>query len=651
MHVYIVLLVVLSLVGWFAVRFVKPALALDKTLKSITNKVQELPAGTPPSVVQQIFQVDPDLANIWKEFVKTLHEQKGFQDGDYRTIGVFATVTSDAYFNPENILEGRVQSEFFKHLPGILTGLGIIGTFIGLILGLNAFSESGLGDSQKTLAGLKGLMGGVEEAFLVSATAISLAMVITFVEKFGISKITQGISQLVLSIDQLYDGGASEEYLARLVKSSEDSAGQSKILKDALLEPISDLLREISHSQIAASREVGSQMGTAISTSIQESLKEPLERVAGVVQSASGDQSAAASKMLQEVMASFSQKLSDLFGDQITNINQLNQETAGSLKNAVESIGNLVATLESSGKNTADAMSERLLSALEQMSSKQSEINDQSRLFIEEIKSAISQGQSDTQDKVLETMAAMQNQLQAMTDSISASQKSVFEDNRVRELEMSDRAKGLITEMSGSVSSAIDEITKASANISESVNNLSRTTVSSIDKMNSGADKISIATSNFSSAGDKMTGVLNKSTELFDRLSNASNAIQNSTEALKAGLSDYQTQRASINSLLAEIKQTVEIAKREASMTGEVLSRIERATSELSKAEDAAEKYLVQVTDVLTTSHETFSQELVKTIGTANRQFHTDLQTAVNLLTGTIEELEVTLSSSLAKKS
>lgn len=651
MHVYIVLIIVLSLVGWFAIRFVKPALALEKSLKAATYKIQDLPPGTSPHVVQEIFQGDGDLENIWNEFVKTLHEQKEFQDGEYRTVGVFATVTSDAYFNPENVLDGRVHSEFFKHLPGILTGLGIIGTFIGLILGLNTFSHSGLGNSQKTLEALSGLMGGVEEAFFVSATAITLAMIITFIEKFGIAKITQCINQLVLSIDKLYDGGASEDYLARLVKASEDSAGQTKILKDALLEPISDLLREISQNQISASREVAHQMGSSIASSIQDSLREPLEKVAGVVQTASGDQSAAASKMLQEVMASFSQKLSDLFGDQITNINQLNQDTASSLKTAVDSIGQLVTTLEQSGKNTADAMSERLISALEQMSSKQSEINDQSRLFIEEMKSAIAQGQSDTQAKVLETMSAMQAQLQAMTDSINVSQKTVFEDNRVREAEMNDRAKGLISEMSGSVSSAIEEISKASTNISDSVSMLSKTTVTSIEKMNTGADRISIAAADFNAAGDKMTSVVTKSTDLIEKLTTSASEISRATEALKTGLSDYQAQRSSVNALLSEIKQTVEFAKREASMTGEVLSRIERSTNELAKAEDAAEKYLAQVTDVLTSSHESFSQELVKTIGTANRQFHTDLQTAVNLLTGTIEELEVTLSSSLAKKS
>lgn len=652
MHVYVVLLIVLGLVAWFVIRFVRPAVRLEKTLKIAIEKVRQLPQGTSPERVREVFAEDKGLENIWDEFAKTLHEQKDFQDGEYKTVSVFATVTSDAYFNSENILEGRVHSEFFKHLPGILTGLGIIGTFIGLILGLREFAPAiaSVGDPASTRAGLAGLMNGVVEAFLVSATAISLAMVITFVEKYGLAQIAQSINDLVLLIDQMYDTGASEDYLARLVKSSEDTSGQTKILKDALLEPISDLLREISQNQISASREVATQIGATISNSIQESLKEPLEKVAGVVQSASGDQSAAATRMLQDVMSHFSQKLSDLFGDQITNINQLNQDTASSLKVAVDSIQKLVGSLEDSGKKTADAMSERMVASLEQLSIRQGEINEQSRLFIEELRKLISQGQSETQSKVLETMSAMQAQLQSMTDSIYTSQQKVYEDNRAREEAMSDRAKGMVSEMTGSVSSAIDEISKASSTISESVSMLSRTTVSSIEKMSAGADRMSIAASDFSAAGDKVNDVLGKSSELIDKLSVSSNAISESADVLKAGLSDYQVQRSSINALLSEIKQTVELAKRDASMTSEVLSKIERATSELSRAEDAAEKYLAQVTDVLTSSHEAFAQELVKTIGVANRDFHRNLQTAVNLLTGTIEELEVTLGGALAKK-
>jgi hypothetical protein len=39
--------------------------------------------------------------------------------------------------------------------------------------------------------------------------------------------------------------------------------------------------------------------------------------------------------MLQDVMASFSQRLNDLFGGQISGLNELNQQTARSIQEAV----------------------------------------------------------------------------------------------------------------------------------------------------------------------------------------------------------------------------------------------------------------------------------------------------------------------------
>ena len=93
-----------------------------------------------------------------------------------------------------------------------------------------------------------------------------------------------------------------------------------------------------------------------------------------MVATASGEQSSAASKMLQEVMTSFSQKLNDLFGSQISEINRLNQEAASSIKQAVDGIQNLVSALQDSGQKTADEMSQRMLDAIEKMASRQDQI-------------------------------------------------------------------------------------------------------------------------------------------------------------------------------------------------------------------------------------------------------------------------------------
>ena len=48
---------------------------------------------------------------------------------------------AEAYFNSQYVVDSRLRTEFFRHLPGIFTGVGIIGTFSGLITGLRQFQR------------------------------------------------------------------------------------------------------------------------------------------------------------------------------------------------------------------------------------------------------------------------------------------------------------------------------------------------------------------------------------------------------------------------------------------------------------------------------------------------------------------------------
>ncbi len=575
--------------------------------------------------------------------------------------GVFSTVTSDAYFNPESVFEGRINSEFFKHLPGILTGLGIIGTFIGLIFGLHSFASIKLGDPQDIQRGLTALMDAVRGAFVVSAIAIVAAMIVTFVEKLLVKKLTSLVHELVQAIDALYDAGASEDYLARLVKASEESAAQTKILKDALVKELGDLLRELTDAQIAAAtsnanqlhanmQNQGQEIGAAVSKSINDGLKGPLDKVAELVAAASGEQSSAASKMLQEVMTSFSQKLNDLFGGQISEINKLNQEAATSIKQAVDGIQKLIGALQDSGQKTADEMSQRMLDAIERMASRQDQINAQSSAFVEEPKKIMAEGQSQTQAKLLETMSVMQEQMLQMSSTMTGAQNDVFENNRTREKEMSDRASSMVNGMSDSVKSAVEEISKASKTIADSVDTLGRTTTSAIDKMNTGAQLIAVAAEDFTKAGNTVGNVLSQSSGLVEKINSTSTHLSTSANTLQDALQDYQSQRTSLTSMLSEFRQTVELAKKDTQLTGDVLTRLEKATTQLGQAETAAEEYLANVTKVLAETHESFTREMSNSVATANRDFHRNLKTAIDLLATTIADLEASLGSVIGRK-
>ena len=634
----------------FLVKFVSPARKLQKTLRLAISSLEETEPNTAPHKVADIFANERTLLGLWKEFAKTLHEQRELRNGELQTTAVFSTVTADAYFNPESVFEGPINSEFFKHLPGVLTGFGIIGTFLGLIQGLHSFASIQLGNSQATQLGLQDLMNSVSGAFIVSTAAIVSAILITIVEKYLVKALTADVQELVQAIDQLYDAGASEDYLARLVKATEDSSAQTRVLKDALVQELGDLLRELTAAQIKASSENTGTLGATIGQSIKDSLQGPMETVAEIVKGASGDQSATASKLLQEVMTSFSQKLSDLFGSQISDINRLNQETSVSIKEAMGEIQKLVSSLENSGQKAAEQMSEKMFAALEKMSAKQEAIDGQTAAFVNELKKIVTEGQTEAQQKMIETMSAMSEQITKLTGKMGEEQNAIHEKSQSREKEMSDRAQNIVSGMTDSVKSAVEEIAKASITMSDSVATLSRTTTSAIDRMNGGAELIANASQEFSEAGKSVSGVLNQSSNLVDRITSSSRSIENSTNALEESLRDYKLQRSSISEMLTEIRTTVELAKKEAGLTADVLSKLEKATSQLGQAELAAEAYLANVSKVLAESHESFTREMNNSVNTSNREFHNNLKTAVDLLATTIGDLEASLGSVIGKK-
>jgi hypothetical protein len=634
----------------FLVKFVSPARKLQRSLKLAILSLEKTEQNTAPHKVAEIFANERTLLGLWKEFAKTLHEQRELRNGELQTTAVFSTVTADAYFNPESVFEGPVNSEFFKHLPGVLTGFGIIGTFLGLIQGLHSFASIQLGNSQATQLGLQNLMNSVSGAFIVSTAAIVSAILITIVEKYLVKALTADVQELVQAIDQLYDAGASEDYLARLVKATEDSSAQTRVLKDALVQELGDLLRELTAAQIKASSENTGTLGAAIGQSIKESLNEPMKALGEIVKGASGDQSATASKLLQEVMTSFSQKLSDLFGNQISDINRLNQETSVSIKQAMGEIQKLVSSLENSGQKAAEQMSEKMFAALEKMSAKQEAIDGQTAAFVNELKKIVTEGQAEAQQKMIDTMSAMSEQITKLTGKMGEEQTAIQEKSQNREKEMSNRAQNIVSGMTDSVKSAVEEIAKASVTISDSVATLSRTTTSAIDRMNGGAELIVNASQEFSEAGKSVSGVLNQSASLVDRITSSSRSIENSTNALEESLRDYKLQRSSISEMLTEIRNTVELAKKEAGLTADVLSKLDKATSQLGQAELAAEAYLANVSKVLAESHESFTREMNNSVNTSNREFHNNLKTAVDLLATTIGDLEASLGSVIGKK-
>ncbi len=616
----------------------------------------------------KVFSKDPQLTHLWREYRETLHLIREERDGVVSPVGIRSTVPAEMYFSAAYIVESRLRTEFFKHLPGILTGLGIIGTFSGLIEGVANFPVSSSPDVMRP--GLQSLLHSVGEAFLISAIAIGLAMAVTFTEKILLSALYRRSERIAHGIDALFVSGAGEEYLSRLVKASEDSASQTKILKDALVRELGDLLRELtsqqlelsrqhhagllqglsqsSQRQIDASKEDSVATRDAITRSIEEGLKGPIDKMVKAAETASGDQSSAAVQMLQDVMLNFSQKLNDLFGDQISGINQLNAKAAQGLQDAVGALQSALEGMKHAGQETTDAMAKKMAEAIQKMEERQASMNAEAAAFSAQLRDLAAKNQTETSEKIQSSLTDLGSTMKTIMEALKESQDRVFEANAQREADMTSRASNMVSNMSDTSTVAAKALSDAADAMRKSVDALSHSTATSIDKMSVGAEVLNAALQRFSSAGSSVSNVMELAAKTATKLSDASSQLSTGADAVLQSIKDYQLQREAMAGVLNGVKETVALASREASITKEVVERIDASAKKLAIAHEAADVYLAGVTKVLEEAHESFAKEVVKTLGRANTEFHSKLSSAVALLSSSIQELEASLGPTAA---
>ena len=186
-NVYIVLPLVFVL-AYFIWRFLHeylyPGKKLARELGSLAHRIRSIQGDaslTDASVLaRELLEkailespIKSSLQHLWSEYSETLHPVRG---GEGEIVNVRATISSGDFFTKYSVIDLEIRADFYKHLPGILTGVGIIATFVGLIVGLGHY------DTQDPDT-LELLIREVFSAFVGSCTAIVAAICITFFEK------------------------------------------------------------------------------------------------------------------------------------------------------------------------------------------------------------------------------------------------------------------------------------------------------------------------------------------------------------------------------------------------------------------------------------------------------------------------------------
>lgn len=359
--------------------------------------------------------------SIWKKFERTLFKSKAE--------GVLMTQDPEAFYNDRTLLE-NLPLDLFRAMPGIFTGLGLLGTFAGITVGISGID---LGNVETMESGIEVLLSGTKTAFLTSVVGLILALGYNLLDNWIYRPYTKKLATLIDQLNTLFPSKSLEEFLSNQAEQAEEQTDAMRELNGELVGRLEDMFVKLSQS-----------IDVALKNNLTESFTNSLEPVFQ-------DLNQSIDKLGSSAGDTLSKSIEQGAGDQIQGLAVTLQDFQGKISNMMEVSERLNA------ENTA-----RLQGSVEMMVTKLNEAMD-----------ANIQKQATTSDA---SQAAMKQLVEEMNTNLKAALDQMVEAGRTANqalLQTTEATKGTIQEITDTMSQSTrtqrDEMIQVTANMKESV--------------------------------------------------------------------------------------------------------------------------------------------------------------------------------------
>lgn len=432
---------------------------------------------------------------------------------------------AEQYFKG-TLIQEIMNIRLWKSIPGMFVGLGILGTFVGLTMGIGQFENASFPEMNgneivppgNLILGIHDLLGGIKTAFFTSLHGIALSILFGYSEKLMFKGLENRIHQFCRLLNtkfkltkqdiqkDLFQKGAtifSQIFSKGLNSIFEEMKGCFKDVRDDLTEKLeSNFLYRDKNNKIIRPAYV-----------LRDILRE--------------------SEKQSQALLSFSTDLADVIMERVERL------SAESMLPAFEKIINSIDALNSSLKSFSSSTGQDIASELNKaVASLESSIHT----IVEDFREAFSAGAVQQLNKVVESMnessqvlAKMPNILGEAIDEIN--QTKEFEATKRKE-EMSQEFEQIISSFRDSANVIISTLTKAEESQVEReqllLNKINNALSNSVEKFKDmiAAQEDMLAAQEMSS--DHITdllkeasGTLTEQQAILSEINNAGNLINN----------------------------------------------------------------------------------------------------------------------------
>lgn len=233
------------------------------------------------------------LGNLWREFDESLVCS---MDGKILS----NTLDADHFFNEKSLARSLSGNRLLAAIPALLTGIGVLGTFAGLQLGLASLDLTAESDINILKSGIFSMMSGASTAFVTSVWGVGLSLLFNLMEKLLERNVRRKIAMFQDQIDFLFPRITTEQTLIRISDTSKITSQTMQTLAEQIGDRLQQSLMQASESIRQGMNEnllavqqsmaaVSTNMREGLEKGMHEILKPAIESITQSAQSSSGE--------------------------------------------------------------------------------------------------------------------------------------------------------------------------------------------------------------------------------------------------------------------------------------------------------------------------------------------------------------------------
>ena len=220
----------------------------------------------------------PNIGMLWREFDESLvvsPDQKH----------LFNTLDAEHFFNARTLAGGLTASRLLAAAPSFLVALGVLGTFVGLTIGLTKLNIDSHSSTEQMREGIDWMIQGAAVAFMTSVWGVTFSLLLNFLEKMFERNALNAIQDLQHKIDFLYPRIPAEQSLVHIAEYGKESKEALQELHERIGDRLQETLQGMNEGlQQALTDSLNNIMGPAIQTlvnSTSQQSSQVMEKLVG----------------------------------------------------------------------------------------------------------------------------------------------------------------------------------------------------------------------------------------------------------------------------------------------------------------------------------------------------------------------------------